>query len=717
MAEQDESTGGTRNEASGAADNVVQARDVQGGIHVHHTKASTWPTPRQLPPDITYFTDRAAELAKLDALLDAAIDGDTAPVVISAIGGAGGMGKTSLAVRWAHKMRDRFPDGELCVNLRGYDAGQPVTPEQALDGFLRAMDVPGERIPQELDDRAALYRSLVAGRRMLIVLDNAADAEQVRPLLPGSATCLTLVTSRRRLSGLMARDGGARIALDVLPPDEAVRLLRQVIGSDRVDAEPEAAAELARRCAYVPLALRIVGDRLADRPQWSIADVVEDLAEESERLDVLATEDDENTQIRTVFSWSYRALSPETARAFRLLGLNPGPDISLPAAAALLGTTTATARRQLDALTNVHLLDEPIRARYQFHDLMRTYAAERAAQDEDDDERTSATERLLEWYLHTAHAALRTFHPAHPEIPIDPPSASFHLPNFKDLDHALAWCEAEHVSLLAAVRLAFKSANYGIAWKMPMVMTAYLNMRNSYIDHIEMSEIGLAAARRMGDSQGQLRLLLNLGWAYWAVCRFQQAESSLSEALSIARQDSDRWGEGAALTDLGICHVKSGRYELAIGYLQRGLAIFEEIDKPVNQGVCLTFLSEALRGELRLDEAVEAARQGLVIHRSLGNRWGEAFALTSLGQAQSGLLLFDDAEISLREALAIFHEIEDKENAAKTLLALGDATCQLGRSDAARRSWNEALALFDELGSPDAEEVRKRLNVLDSGDS
>jgi NB-ARC domain len=298
----------THNDMSGGAHHVVQARDIHGGVHIQQPRASYSLVPRLLPPEITHFTGRAAELVELDALLVAASSRQPAAIVISAIAGTAGMGKTALAVHWAYKVRERFPDGQLYVNLHGYGPGSPLAPERALDGFLRAMNVPGQNIPEGVDAMAGYFRSLVAGRRILVVLDNAATSEQVRPLLPASPTCVVLVTSRSRLSGLVAREGAHRITLDLLSSDEAITLLRTIIGTARTDKELQEVAELAERCAHLPLALRIAAERVSTRPHLRIADLVADLNTEQDRLDTLAADDDEITVVRTVFSWSYRRL-------------------------------------------------------------------------------------------------------------------------------------------------------------------------------------------------------------------------------------------------------------------------------------------------------------------------------------------------------------------------------------------------------------------------
>jgi tetratricopeptide (TPR) repeat protein len=712
--------GTARNEVGGGASgNVVQARDIAGDVHLHQAAPDKpWPRPRQLPPDITFFTDRAEALATLDTLLAAPTDKNSAPVVISAIGGAGGMGKTSLAIRWGHRMRDRFPDGDLYVNLRGYDSGVPVTPEQALDGFLRALDVPGERIPQDLDARAALYRSLVADRRMLIIVDNAATAEQVRPLLPGTGTCLTLITSRSRLSGLLARQGGARIALDVLPPDQAGTLLRQVIGQERVDEEPDAVAELARRCAYLPLALRIAAERVADRPHLTVADLVDDLAEESERLDVLAVDDDENTQVRTVFSWSYRALSPEVARVFRLLGLHPGPDISLPAVAALTGLSIAKARRHLAALTNAHLLDEVTRNRYQFHDLLRTYAAECAEADEPADDRDAAARRLLEWYLHTAHAALRAMHPNHPDLPIDAPSAACLPLSFADQDRGMAWLDAEQTNLIAAIHYAASREYDTIACQLPLAVNYFLKMRYLPAQLIIINQLGLSSARRVGRQRNEFWTLLNIGQIYWDLLgRLAEAIPYYESAAAVARAAGYKWEGGTAIGDLGIVELALDRSGIAIEHFQEALKLRREIDDVAGQAVYHVYLGSALSRQRRFTEAIDEGRKGLTIHRRTGNRLGEGFALFKIGEICIDMGRFDDAVEHLRKSLDIYREFGYRRRFADINTALGEAFRGKARLSEARDAWHEALTILDDSGAPESDVLRARLAELESDPS
>jgi tetratricopeptide (TPR) repeat protein len=627
------------------------------------------------------------------------------------------MGKTSLAVHWAHRVRERFPDGELYVNLRGYDPGPPVTPDQALDGFLRALDVPAEKIPHDVDAQAGLYRSLLAGRRMVVVLDNAASPDQVRPLLPGSPTCVVVVTSRNRLSGLIARDGAHRLTLDVLPPEDAVTLLRHAIGADRVDAEPEAAAEVARHCDYLPLALRIAAERAAARTHLKLADLAEELAVERDRLDVLTADDDEATGVRTVFSWSYHTLAPEAARVFRLLGLHPGPDVGVASAAALAGSTTTAVRRQLDALTSAHLLTETRRDRYQFHDLLRAYATERAALDESPDECADATHRVLAWYLHTAHAALYALYPQHPEIPLDPLTVNCQPLVFTHRDQTLQWFDAEHANLMAAIRLAADVGQYTIAWQIPNAMDTFLGWRYHWADRITGHQLGLAAAVHIHDQPGERWALGHLSETYLWLGQFEEALPLALRGLSVAREIKDRWGEGHSLMELGEAHLHFGRFDQAADHYQQALALFRDVNNRRSEAVALIQLAKLTRAQQHFEQAITYSQDSLAIRREINDQWGEVSALNILGLTHLDLRRFHEAADYFRQALAICRELDDRHQAARTLHYLGETLRAIGQLSEARESWLQALSIFDDLGAPEAAQVRACLETLDAHNS
>ncbi|MFJ6675345.1 ATP-binding protein [Actinosynnema sp. NPDC091369] len=395
-------TNNTWSQMGGIPHNAVQTGSVTGGIHFNNTD-SNLPVPQQLPPDVTHFTGRHSFLRTLDALLEKDEEGKTEPVVISAIAGTPGVGKTALAVHWAHRVKDHFPDGILYVNLHGYDPYQPTNPIEVLDGFLKSLNVSDARIPVDLDGKMAMYRSILAKRQVLVVLDNASKPEQVRPLIPGSSTCLVLVTSRSRLSGLAMRDGARSISLGLLSSADAIALLRDIVGPARVDSEIHNATRLAKLCDHLPLALRIVAQRIRTNPSTDLRQLVEELSVERQRLDALQLDhEDESSAIRTVFSWSYKALPPDLRRTFRLLGLHDSPDITDETAAALADVDAFRAKQTLNGLVSVHLI-EKYGLHYRFHDLIRVYAGERAKIDEPAEERTAAITRLNAWRAYLNH--------------------------------------------------------------------------------------------------------------------------------------------------------------------------------------------------------------------------------------------------------------------------------------------------------------------------
>ncbi|MBV9379921.1 MAG: winged helix-turn-helix domain-containing protein, partial [Streptosporangiaceae bacterium] len=512
-----------------------------------------WPrVPRQLPAQAAGFAGRAGELRRMDEFLAAA----PAALLIVAVTGPPGAGKTALALHWAHRVQQRFGDGTLFADLHGWDPGRPAAePAEVLDGFLRALAIRPEDIPPGVDERAALLRSVLDGKRVLIVLDNVPEPGQVRPLLPGSAGCLVLITSRSRLSGLAARDGAARIALGPLAEDEALALLRQVTDPCRVEAEPAAASEVTRLCGGLPLALRIAADRIAAQPALALSGLVDQLSDERARLRLLATDDDD-TAVRAAFSSSYRGLGVPAARMFRLAGLHAGREFSVAAAAAAAGTDETDARDLLVLLAGAHLLDDTVPGRFRLHDLLAVYAAERAAAEDPPGPRDRALRRLLGWYLHTADAADRTLIPRRARPPLARPPDDCRPVTFGGYDEAFAWCETERENLVCATRQAVAAGELEIAWQLPAALGAYLKISRRWDDWIATHEAGLGAARRLGDAAAEAWLLSSLGGAHGDLRQFGRAAECFARALAIRRELGDRHGQAVTLLNMGFLHWK-----------------------------------------------------------------------------------------------------------------------------------------------------------------
>jgi len=673
-------------------------------------RAGTLAWPAQLPAEVAGFTGREGALAQLNAVL--ADKGDAGAVVVAAISGSPGVGKTALALHWARSIKDRFTDGNLFADLRGYDPiGIPADPGGVLEGFLRALGVAPGRIPAELEPRSALLRTRLHGKRLLIVLDNVATPEQVRPLLPGSPDCLVIVTSRSRLSGLIARDGAARVILDAFSEAESVSLLRKTLGGERVDAELEAAAGIAARCGYLPLALRIAADRGVARPHLKLAELAGQLAAERDRLDVLAAGDDEAAAVRAVFSWSYRALPADEARMFRLLGLHAGPDISVPAAAALAAVSEPAAGRLLDLLAAAHLAGETAADRYRLHDLLRVYAAERAGADDSEEDRAAATRRLLTWYLHAADAADRLLMPSRRHVPLGSQGPHCEPPAFTSYEQALEWCEAEHPSLVAAVRLAAETGHDDIAWKLPVALWGFFELRKPWADWIAVHRVAVDSARRAGDARGEAWALNGLCAAYFDLRQFGETLASLRKALEIRRRIGDRQGEVSCLNNLGLTYRELGRLGDAMDCDRQALATARQIGDRRNEGIALNNLGETYRELRRPAEAAACFREALTLVREIGERIGEGFALHNLGQAHQELRQHGDALACYQQALAVRRLTGDRQGEAVTLRGIGDVLGDTGQPEAARASWHEALGIFEDLGDPQADQVRSCLQA------
>ncbi|MET7981563.1 BTAD domain-containing putative transcriptional regulator [Streptomyces sp. NPDC005281] len=671
--------------------------------------------PAQLPADLPTFAGRSAELDRVRALLPVAGSAPTT-VVIGAIGGMAGIGKTTLAVHWAHEMAHRFPDGQLYVNLRGFDpTGVLMAPDDAIRTFLDALGVPPMRIPASLDAQAALYRSMLARRRVLVLLDNARDTEQVRPLLPGSPGCLVIVTSRNQLTGLVAAEGAFPLTLDQLSPAEAYDLLARRLGTGRPAAEPRAVDEIITRCARLPLALSIVAAHAAAHPGFPLSAIVDELRESHGSLDAFTGGDDIATDVRAVFSWSYKALSAPAARLFHLLSLHSGPDISAPAAAALAGLPPREARGLLVELTRAHLLTEHFPGRYTLHDLLRVYAAERVQAEEAPKERDLALERLLSWYLHTADAAYPHITPRRRRIPLDPLPPLCRPREFTTHDEALGWCETERGNLVSAVHQAAASGLPGIAWQLPAVLWGFFYLRSHMHDWLDTAGVGLAAARASHDREGEAQGLADRAAALRSSGRFDETIEHLHQAMAACTALGDDDGTESAVANLGDAYLQSGQLDEAVRYIRRGLASDRAVGGAWGEGIALSNLGDAYQRLGRFDEAVEFLDQALAVLRTNGNRWVEGVTLDILGTVHRRLRHHEAAVVYYRQALATHRDIGNRWGEGHSLSNLGDVHLDADEPEAARDSWRQALAIFAEFDHPDAEKVRARLGRLEGG--
>jgi tetratricopeptide (TPR) repeat protein/transcriptional regulator with XRE-family HTH domain len=651
----------------------------------------------RLPMDVAGFTGRADRLAQLDGLLGGDL-GTPPTVVISAIGGTAGVGKTALAVHWAHRVAERFPDGQLFVNLRGYAPTPPLRPIDALAQFLHAVGVAAEQVPVEVEEAAGLYRSLLADKRMLVVLDNAASAEQVRPLLPASPGCLVLVTSRDRLGGLVASHGARRLTVDTLTAAEAEALLAHILGQ-RVAAEPQAAAELARLCAYLPLALRIAAANLSDQPDRPIADYLGEL-QEGNRLAALAVGGDEQGAVRAAFDLSYTALDPEAQRLFRLLGLVPGPDVTATAASALGGISPEQAGRLLHRLAGAHLLGQHTPGRYTFHDLLRLYARQRSQDEDGEQEQQAAMQRLLGWYLHTADAAARLLYPEKLRLPLPPtdPKAPVPAAVFDAHAQALAWLDAERANLLAAVQHAARHGPRTAGWLLADALRGYFVMRMHTVDWLAVAHAGLAAAQAEADLPGQAAAQLSFANAYALQSQYQQAVEHYTRALTLSRQTQWLDGQAAALGNLGLAYQELGQLQQAADHLTEALTLSRQSSRLVGQAASLGNLGLMYQELGRLEEAADHHRQALALNRESGSRPAEANDLANLGQTYHALGRLDDALDHLTRALAIHREVGDRDTEADTLRLLADVHRDAGRHSQALELAHDALALARDIG-------------------
>ena len=689
------------------------AAAVSGAPDAASGSAPVIPRPTQLPTDIADFTGRKTPVEQLCALLVGAdATGSPGAVPIAVVNGAGGLGKTTLAVHAAHQVRAQFPDGQLYVDLLGASP-QPAQPGEVLARFLRDLGVAGDKVPAHDDERAALYRTRLTGRRVLILLDNARDAAQVRQLLPGSSSCAVLVTTRNRTPDLVST---RFVDLNVLEDTEALALFSRVVGPERAAAEPDATAEVLVACAGLPLAIRICAARLAARSQWRIATLASRLRSEHRRLDELSIGD---LAVRASFQVSYDSLRPiargvDPARVFRLLGLGQGTRISLAGAAALVGVPEDNAADALETLVDANLLESPAPDWYRFHDLLRVYATERAQAEESEPTRDEALRRLLWWYLETAEAAADTVAPHRYQV-VREPSAESRTTAFESVDEALSWYDDERINVAAMTRQAAAAGLHEIAWRLPAALFPLVNRRSQWADGVITLRVAAESGRACGNGLGEALVLYQLGWAL-ARLRDETAFGYLERALAIRRGLGDTIGEAQAAIGLGEGYLKvRGVGADALRYLQLAVDLLRPAGASSVLGIALNNLGEVYWELGDLDSAAKRYSEARDIFHELGGQ-GEGHALHNLARVYLHLGRTDEAIACLMDALPQHRSHGDLVGEATALRYVGLAQEKIGDVAAARTSWTAALAIFEQIGEEaESAEVTAALASLSPG--
>jgi tetratricopeptide (TPR) repeat protein len=701
---------GTSNEVGGVIYGPsIQAREIRGDVHIHQPAATPQrnllPPPSQLPPP-SPLTGRDADLQAMDAARGSRV------ILVT---GQPGVGKTALAINWAHAVRADFPDGVLLADLRGHAADGPATVSEALGRFLRALGIDTRQSPSDLAELTDLYRSIMIDKKMLVILDDALTAAQVLPLLPSCPASVAVVTSRQRLSSLATR--GARvIQLDRLDADAAFELLSRTIGSDRALAEPHAVRELVELCGRLPLAVCIAGARLAARSRWPVSEMAEAMAHERERLAALTMEED--MPVRTALDLSYSALPTEAARLYRLMGLFPGARFDSGVAAAIAAVPRASAKRLLGALADANLLDDATGSQYRFHDLTRLHAREMADQHEPEAARDEAIRRMLDWFLTTARSASRTVLPYREDsdLTLDirfPPAEPL---RFASSSTALEWLDRELPNVLAAARLASRYRQWRVAWQLADVMWPVFLYRGRHAERLEFDRLGLDAAREGGDALGEAKMLYRIGVAVMDDGQFDQAEAYIRQALTAWQRLGHRDRMAGSLRRLGYVAMARHRPDEAADWFARALTAYREVGDDRHIAVTLSNLGDALIETGRPQDAISALEEAGSLLANSPDLHSRGNVLTRLGRAHDRAGHPETAVGYLREALQIMREIGSARGEADTLVALGDLDSRAGRGDEARTRYAEAQRVLISLGSPDEARVRERLARLDQPD-
>jgi DNA-binding SARP family transcriptional activator/Tfp pilus assembly protein PilF len=641
--------------------------------------------PAQLPAPVAGFVGREASLDELDGLGS-----------VGVVTGTAGVGKTALAVHWAHRVTDRFPDGQLYVNLRGHAASAPLRPIDALARLLRGLGVGPDRVPADEDEAATLYRSLLSGRRILVIFDNATDPDQLRPLLPGTPSCPALITSRDRLDGLVASHGARQLTLTPLPADDAVGLLGSVLGAERVQAETEAAERLARLCAHLPLALRIAAANLAADAQRTLSDHADRLAS-ADRLAAQTVPGDPQQAVRAAFDLSYTALDSGCRSLFRLAGLVPGPRVSPGAVAAMATIPPEEATTRLDRLVAGQLVEHHDGDGYAVPELLRGYAAGLAG-DSDHPAPGEAVQRLLSWYLHGVHAAMRLVHPQTLRLPPPPRADGVPEPVFADHTAAMSWLDGERANLVEATRLSATEARWREGWRLADALRGYFGLTRHNVDWLAVAEAGLAGARAAEDRRGQAAAYLCLADAYASLGRRGEAVEAYEATLALAGETGWREGEAPVLAHLGMQHFVEGRLSQAADCYERALKVSQETGQRAAEASNLTNLAGVYQHWGRLDTALDLHTQALEIHRDTGSRFDVAAALDNIGEVYLDTGRPQQAAVHYTEALAVFRELGARYAEAMVTANLAEAYRETGEHGRAADLARQAVTISREHG-------------------
>ncbi len=666
--------------------------------------------PAQLPMDVRGFVGRRAELAALDSAIAGIAEPGTA--VVCVLMGTAGVGKTTTAIHWAHRVSDRFPDGQLYLNLRGFDPHGPMTTAEAIRTLLDTFSVPPEKIPVGLDAQAALYRSLIVGRRLLVVLDNAVDSEQVTPLLPATSGSAAIITSRNHLTGLITTWGACPVTLEVLEEAEARQLFVARLGLRRVSAEEEAVERIVRQCARLPLALSLAAARAATRPGFTLKSLCLELAEARGGVTALVT-DSSMVDVSSVFSWSYRRLTPAAATLFRLLGLHPGPDIGVAAAASLAGRDRQWATARLQELAHAHLIREHEPGRFTMHDLLRAYATARSETDDSETDRIAAIERILDHYLHSAYAAALVIYPHRAALALPPAPPGVIPLGFADRDSAQAWFATEHPVLLAAVE---RAANTGLsrhAWQLASALSTFLSRRGHGHDWVSVQRLAVDVTSRLDDRPGEAHARCGLGQAYNLLGDCEQAHLNFRRSLDLFQQFGDSIGQANIHLLIDTVYEKQADYPHALSHAEAALQLYRRAGHLAGEARSSNSAGWFYARLGRYDEAVAHCERAVALHREVGDRQGIAQALDSLGFVRHQLGQYSQAAADYQLALAELQAVGSLYHQTIPLLHLGETLTAAGQAGPARRAWLQALDILERLEHPDTEKVRERLSQLE----